>query len=92
MLPSMPLQSASGASSATLECVAVVSYARMDPATLGQAPDAAVLETRLRKMISKNIGIIYYGLPTSNNPRSAMFRNILGVDHLDRLTEDFRPK
>ena len=72
--------------------VAVVSYARMDPANLGQAPDAAVLEPRLRKMISKNIGIIYYGLPTSDNPLSAMFGNILGVDDLDRMTEDFKPK
>jgi predicted Zn-dependent protease len=72
--------------------VAVVSYARMDPVNLGQAPDAAVLETRLRKMISKNIGIVYYGLPTSSNPRSAMFGNILGVDDLDRMTEDFNPR
>ena len=72
--------------------VAVVSYARMDPVNLGQAPDAAVLESRLRKMISKNVGIIYYGLPTSDNPRSAMFGNILGVDDLDRMTEDFNPK
>ena len=72
--------------------VAVVSYARMDPAKLGQVQDATLLESRLRKMISKNIGIIYYGLPTSLDPRSAMFGNILGVDDLDRMTEDFNPR
>jgi predicted Zn-dependent protease len=72
--------------------VAVVSYARMDPANLGRVPDATLLESRLRKMTSKNIGIIYYGLPTSENPRSAMFGNILGVDDLDRMTEDFNPR
>ena len=72
--------------------VAVVSYARMDPANLGGVSDATLLESRLRKMTSKNIGIIYYGLPTSQNPRSAMFGNILGIDDLDRMTEDFKPR
>ena len=72
--------------------VAVVSYARMDPANLRGVPDATLFESRLRKMISKNIGLIYYGLPTSPNPRSAMFGNILGVDDLDRMTEDFNPR
>ena len=43
-------------------------------------------------MITKNIGIMYYGLPASGNPRSALFRSILGVDDLDRMTEEFDPK
>jgi predicted Zn-dependent protease len=71
---------------------AVVSYARMDPASLGARPDDALLRSRLRKMITKNIGIMYYGRPASDNPRSALFRNILGVDDLDRMTEEFDPK
>jgi predicted Zn-dependent protease len=71
---------------------AIVSYARMDPAHLGDPPSEDQLRSRLRKMITKNIGIMYYGLPASPNPRSVMFRDILGVDDLDRMTEDFNPK
>ena len=40
----------------------------------------------------KDIGIMYYGLPLSNDPRSVMYRNILGIDDLDRMTEHFAPK
>jgi len=71
---------------------AIVSYARMDPYNLGQRPDYTLLRQRLRKMIAKNIGIMYFGLPSSNNPRSALFGNVLGVDDLDRMTEEFDPK
>jgi predicted Zn-dependent protease len=71
---------------------AIVSYARMDPAHLGDPPNEDQLRSRLRKMITKNIGIMYYGLPASPNPRSVMYRDILGVDDLDRMTEDFNPK
>ena len=74
------------------ERLAVVSYARMDPVKLGNRPDEALLRTRLRKMITKNIGIICFGLPPSENPRSVLFSNVLGVDDLDRMTEDFNPK
>jgi len=71
---------------------AVVSYARMDPVNLGDAPNDALLRSRLRKMVTKNVGIMYFGLPFSDNPKSALYRNILGVDDLDRMTEDFDPK
>lgn len=68
---------------------AVVSYARMDPVALGATPNEELLRSRLRKMVMKNIGVLYYDLPLSNDPRSAMYRNILGVDDLDRMTENF---
>jgi predicted Zn-dependent protease len=29
-------------------------------------------EVRLRKMVTKDIGILYYGLPPSDNPRSVL--------------------
>ena len=47
--------------------VAVVSYARMDPAFLGITRDEELLRSRLRKMVIKNIGIMYYGLPVSRD-------------------------
>ena len=70
----------------------VVSYARMDPVALGDPPSRDLLRSRLRKMLTKNIGIMYYALPASPNPKSVLYRDILGVDDLDRMTEDFNPK
>ena len=71
---------------------AVVSYARMDPVAFGAPPNEEVLRSRLRKMVMKNVGVLYYDLPLSSDPRSAMYRNILGIDDLDRMTEQFAPK
>lgn len=70
----------------------IVSYARMDPANLGDPPSEDLMRSRLRKMITKNIGIMYFAWPASPNPRSVMYRDILGVDDLDRMTEDVNPK
>jgi predicted Zn-dependent protease len=72
--------------------IAVISHARMDPVALGGASNDDLLRARLRKMVLKNVGIIYYGLRASNDPRSVMFNNVLGVDDLDRMTEEFDPK
>ncbi|HXW08307.1 MAG TPA: hypothetical protein VD833_23955 [Vicinamibacterales bacterium] len=71
---------------------AIVSYARMDPANFGLPSDDSVRDSRLRKMVMKNIGIMYFGLPASSNPRSVLYGNILGNDDLDRMTEDFNPR
>jgi predicted Zn-dependent protease len=70
--------------------IAVVSYARMDPRALRQPSDPAVTRARLRKMTAKNIGILVYGLRATSDPRSLMFRDILGVDELDFMVEDYQ--
>jgi predicted Zn-dependent protease len=69
--------------------IAVVSYARMNPVNLGAPANDELLRSRLRKMLMKNIGIMYYGLPASQDPTSVLYRDILGVNDLDRVTEDF---
>ena len=71
--------------------VAVVSYARMRPEAFGNAPDDILLESRLRKMVMKDIGIICYGFPLSQNPRSVLYGSIDGTDELDVMTEAFDP-
>jgi hypothetical protein len=43
-------------------------------------------------MVAKNIGVIYYGLPVSDNPRSVLYAKIGGVDELDVMTEYFDPR
>jgi predicted Zn-dependent protease len=74
------------------EHVAVVSYARMDPSSLGARPDPGRFTARLHKMVAKNIGIMYYGLPISQDPRSVLYGQIGGVDELDLMTEYFEPQ
>lgn len=64
---------------------AVVSAARMNA---GFA-DEARQQQRLRKMVTKNVGILYYGLPVSDDPRSVLYRDILGPQDLDYASEDF---
>lgn len=66
---------------------AVVSNARM---SLGRQPvSAEKINTRLRKMVTKNIGIMYYHLNQSDDPRSVLYRNVGGISELDRMGEDF---
>lgn len=68
---------------------AVVSNARMNQANLGKPASAELLNTRLRKMVMKNIGTLYFQLPTNSNPNSVLYNNILGVEELDAMGEDF---
>lgn len=70
---------------------AVISTARMDPVTFGLAPDEPMLRTRLRKMVSKQIGLYFYGLPERQEKTSVLFSPILGVDDLDEVSADFDP-
>jgi len=37
----------------------------------------------------KNIGLLYYQMPSSNNPKSVLYSNILGLEELDNVSEDF---
>jgi tetratricopeptide (TPR) repeat protein len=68
---------------------AVVSNARMNPVNLGQPASAELLNNRLRKMVTKNIGILYYEIPTNSNPQSVLYNSIEGVAELDRMGEEF---
>ncbi len=45
--------------------------------------------TRLRKMVTRDIGLLYFGLPLSTEPRSVLYNNILSVDDLDGMGQDF---
>lgn len=66
---------------------AVVSDARMSLRSRG-AP-AGVEMSRLRKMVTKNIGILYYRLPPSDDPRSVLYKDIGGIEELDYMGEEF---
>lgn len=52
-------------------------------------PDSMVLQRRLRKMVSKTVGIMYFGLPQSDDRRSVMYGPILGAVDLDGMGEEY---
>jgi predicted Zn-dependent protease len=70
--------------------VGVVSPARMDYGCMGlfQADDGRIM-ARLRKMVGKNIGLMYYGLEMSADPASMLYANIGGPQELDAMSELF---
>lgn len=68
---------------------AVASTARMSLHYPGEPAGEANLRQRLRKVVTKDIGIMYFGKLDSNNPRSVLYGNILGIQELDLVSEDF---
>lgn len=44
---------------------------------------------RLRKMVTKYVGVQFYRLPESSNPRSVLYNKILGPGDLDAMSEEF---
>jgi hypothetical protein len=70
--------------------VAVVSPVRMDRGCLGIVPaDESRILSRLKKMVGKNIGIMYFGLPLSRDPGSMLYGSIGGPQELDAMSEQF---
>jgi len=68
---------------------AVVSSARMDPTNLGGSADELLTESRMRKMLLKNIGILYYRLPVNHDPKSVLYEDVEELADLDKMGEDF---
>jgi predicted Zn-dependent protease len=66
---------------------AVVSTARMTAELLARREDRE--RSRLRKMVTRDIGILYYGMPLNDDPRSVLNERLLSVEDLDQLSEDF---
>ena len=64
---------------------AVISTARFN----AYRADEARQMQRLRKMITKNLGFLYYGLGSSQDPGSVMYGQIMGPDDLDAVSEDY---
>ena len=71
--------------------LAIMSSARMSEAFYGLPDDRALLESRLGKMLTKNLGVLYFGMPLSDDPTSVMYRNLLSLDDLDRMGDELRP-
>jgi hypothetical protein len=65
----------------------VVSTARMGawPGPFGDLVESA----RLRKMATRDIGVLYFGMPLSTDRDSVLYQDILGVPDLDAMGEDY---
>jgi len=68
---------------------AVVSTARMNPVNLGKPANDVLLESRIRKMVLKDIGLLYYLFIPNHNPTSVLYEGVKGIDDLDKMGEDF---
>jgi predicted Zn-dependent protease len=71
------------------EKYAVVSGGRMHLPQGWQKVTADLILTRIRKMVTKNVGLLYYDLDQSDNPRSVLYSKVGGVKDLDYMGEDF---
>jgi predicted Zn-dependent protease len=69
--------------------LAVMSTARMTEEFYGHRPDEALLADRFGKMLAKNVGVLLFGLPLNDDPNSVMYKNVLSLDDLDRMTLGF---
>jgi predicted Zn-dependent protease len=68
---------------------AVVSTARMNLHYSDEPFWGSSAKIRLRKMVTKDIGILYYGLSQSDNAKSVLYKGILGIQELDAVGDDF---
>ena len=50
--------------------------------------DDKLLHCRLKKMVSKYIGLMHYGLSQSNDPKSVLYGPILSLGDLDNMGEE----
>lgn len=67
----------------------IISSARMNPLNLGGAADDVLTEARFRKMVLKNIGVLFYLYPTNYDPRSVLYDEVHSVEDIDNMGEDF---
>lgn len=69
--------------------VAVVSTAQLNP-HMGSLPGIGdLLDQRVRKLVGRDLGLIYYKLPSSNDPTSLMYSDLSDPSEVDRLQESY---
>jgi predicted Zn-dependent protease len=69
--------------------LAVMSTARMREDFYGEPANEALLADRFGKMLAKNLGVLFFGTPLNDDPNSVMYKNVLGLDDLDRISVGF---
>ena len=67
----------------------VISTARLNPFFYGKSPSPSLVEARLRKLLTKNIGVSYYGLELARDRGSVLYNDIENMETLDAMGEDY---
>jgi predicted Zn-dependent protease len=67
----------------------VVSAEHLHPGLVSRALGRDPLETRLRKLVMRNIGALYFGKPLVSDPDSVLYEDLSSVDDLDAMEEEF---
>lgn len=70
--------------------LAVISIARLDPKFYGYSSSSLLRDLRLRKVLARDIGRLYFHLPESVDPSSVLYWNYSGIDDVDNMRESFR--
>ncbi|MEX0992600.1 MAG: hypothetical protein WDZ37_01255 [Solirubrobacterales bacterium] len=68
--------------------LAVISSARMDVSNFGADSDQDLLDARVRKILLRQLGILYFGIPQRDDPRSVFHGVLNGPGDLDRMSLD----
>jgi YD repeat-containing protein len=68
---------------------AVISTARFNSRSHLGGANPEIAQVRLRKLLTKNIGILYYHLDFSLDPTSVLYGDIGPVSDLDLMSEEF---
>lgn len=68
---------------------AVISIARLDPQMDRWPAMNDVLQQRVRKLVARDLGLLYYKLPYSNDPTSLLYRNLPYVTSIDTMQESY---
>jgi YD repeat-containing protein len=67
---------------------AVISSARLQPTDFPGKWNKELLTSRVQKMLSKNLAILYFGLPLSNDYTSLLSAGVLSGTEVDYMTEN----
>jgi predicted Zn-dependent protease len=65
----------------------IISTFRMNPEVYGEPANEELFRTRVRKMVSRYIGVLHYGLRESSDPSSPVYGSIGGLGDLDNMSE-----
>jgi predicted Zn-dependent protease len=68
-------------------CCSIISTARMDKRNFGDIDTNQAVFERLRKMVSKTIGLQHFGLELREDPRSVLYGGVLSLDDLDQIDD-----
>lgn len=67
------------------EPLGVISTFRMNLYSQQELADEELVFARVRKMVERYVGQLYYGLELNDDPKSPLYHTILGLTDLDRI-------